>query len=119
MFSLSVDSNEVTSPKLKSPGLAGPSQIPMIPGMPIVREAGSKHAASVASSSTSPMVRSPPVSPRSMQRVHAHHGPGMAGDKRVTSPKGSKVMRMSSGSDARGRTRKLNAVALSVAFHLT
>jgi len=95
------DSNEVTSPKLKSP-LAGPSQIPMIPGMPIMREAGPKHAASMPSSSTSPMGRSPPVSPRSIQRGHAHHGPGMAGDKRMTSPKGSKMMRMSSGSDARG-----------------
>ena len=98
------DSNEVTSPKLKSPGLAG-SPIPMIPGMPIMREAGTKHAASMPSSS-SPMRRSPPVSPRSMQRGHAHHGPGMAGDKRLTSPKGSKMMRTSSGSDARGNTRK-------------
>lgn len=87
----------MTSPKLKSPGLAGPSQLPMIPGMPIVREAGSKHP-SAPSSSLSPMGRSPPVSPRSMQR-----GPGLAGEKRMTSPKGSKMMRMSTGSDGRGR----------------
>ena len=101
----------MTSPKLKSP-LAGPSQIPMIPGMPIMREAGTKHAASMPSSSTSPMGRSPPVSPRSTQRGHAHHGPGMAaGDKRMTSPKGSKMMRMSSGSDARGKTRKQYVLA--------
>ena len=54
--------------------------------------------------STSPMVRSPPVSPRSLQRVHAVHGPGMSSDKRMTSPKGSmsRMMRMSSGSDLRG-----------------
>ena len=86
----------------------------MIPGMPTMREAGTKHAASMPSSSTSPMGRSPPVSPRSMQRGHAHHGPGMAGDKRMTSPKGSKMMRMSSGSDARGgKTKKHYTFTLS------
>lgn len=87
------DSNEVTSPKLKSPGLGGPSQIPMIPGVPVVRELGTAGP----SGSTSPMVRSPSVS-----RAHAHHGTGMPGDKRITSPKGAKMMRMSSGTDPRG-----------------
>lgn len=89
------DSSELTSPKLKSPGLGGPSQVPSLSGA-IVRQAGT--------GSSSPMVRSPPVSPRSMQRAHVHHATGMPGDKRVTSPKGSmsKMMRMNSGSDTKG-----------------
>ena len=41
------DSNAVTSPKIKSPGLAGSSQLPMIPGRSMMREAGTKHAASM------------------------------------------------------------------------
>ena len=65
----------------------------MIPGVPVVRELGTAGP----SGSTSPMVRSPSVS-----RAHAHHGTGMPGDKRITSPKGAKMMRMSSGTDPRG-----------------
>ena len=99
------DSNAVTSPKIKSPGLAGQSQIPRIPGRSLMRETGTKHAASMPCTSTQPLGRSPPVSPRSMQSGNAHHGPGMAGDNLVTSPKGYKMMR--SGSDGvRGKTRK-------------
>lgn len=65
----------------------------MIPGVPVVRELGTAGP----SGSTSPMVRSPSVS-----RAHAHHGTGMPGDKRITSPKGARMMRMSSGTDPRG-----------------
>ena len=101
MFS---DSNAVTSPKIKSPGLAGSSQLPMIPGRPMMREAGTKHAASMPCRSTSPLGRWLPVSTRSMQSEHAHQGAGMADDNCVTSPKSYKMMR--SGSDARGKTRK-------------
>ena len=86
------DSNAVTSPKIKSLGLAGSSQIPIIPGRPLMREAGTKHA------------RSSPVSPVSMQRGHTDDVPGMTGDKCMTSPKGYKMM--PSVSDARGKTRK-------------
>ena len=96
------DSNAVTSPK--SPSLAGSSQIPVIPDRSMMREAGTKHSASISCISTSPLGCSPPVYPRSRQSGHADHGPGMAGDKRETSPKG--CQRMRSGSDARGKTRK-------------
>jgi len=98
------DSSEVTSPKLKSPGLGGSSQAPGFFGMTVVRETGNKLVASVPSGSTSSVVRSPSVSPRTMQRVHAQHGSGGPGDKRMTSPKGStsKVIRISTGTDARG-----------------
>lgn len=84
---------------MKPPGLEDPSQIPGFSGMNMMREIGNNVVGS-----TSPMVRSPPVSPRSLQRVHAVHGPGMSSDKRMTSPKGSmsRMMRMSSGSDLRG-----------------
>ena len=77
--------------------------------MNMMREAGNNVVGS-----TSPMVRSPPVSPRSFQRAQALHGPGVSGDKRMTSPKGSmsKMMRMNSGSDARGRFR--NEMLLTV-----
>ncbi|XP_022780251.1 uncharacterized protein LOC111321587 isoform X1 [Stylophora pistillata] len=87
------DSNEVTSPKLKSPGMGGPLQIPMIPGVPVVRDLGT----AVPSGSTAPIVRSPPVS-----RAHSHHGTGTPGGKRITSPKGAKLMRMSSATDPTG-----------------
>ena len=85
----------MTSPRLKSPGLAGPSQIPGFSGA-VVKEAGT--------SPPSHLARSPPFSPRSFQRAHAYHGTGIPGDKRVISPKGSvsKMVRMSSGSDPRG-----------------
>ena len=85
----------MTSPKLKSPGLAGPSQIPGLSGA-VVKEAGT--------SPPSHLARSPPFSPRSFQRAHTYHGTGIPGDKRVISPKGSvsKLVRMSSGSDPRG-----------------
>ena len=85
----------MTSPKLKSPGLAGPSQIPGFSGA-VVKEAGT--------SPSSHLARSPPFSPRSFQRAHAYHGTCIPGDKRVISPKGSvsKLVRMSSGSDPRG-----------------
>ena len=75
--------------------------------MTVVRETGNKLVASVPSGSTSSMVRSPSVSPRTMQRAHAQHGSGGPGDKRMTSPKGStsKVIRISTGTDARGRMR--------------
>ena len=91
----SQDSTEVTSPKLKSPSLAGPSQIPGFSGA-VVKEAGTSPPSHVA--------RSPPFSPRSFQRAHAYHGTRIPGDKRVISPKGSvsKLVRMSSGSDPRG-----------------
>ena len=98
------DSNAVTSAKIKSPGLAGSSQIPMTPGRSVMREAGTKPAASMPRTSTSPLGRSPPVCPRSTQSGHADHGPGMAGNNRETSPEGCQMMR--SGSDARGKTRK-------------
>lgn len=78
--------------------------------MTVVREAGNKLVTSIPSGTTSPLVRSPPVSPRSVQRAQAHHGSGMPGDKRMTSPKGSmsKAVRMGYVSDARGKETKEN-----------
>ena len=98
------DSNAVTSPKIKSLGLAGSSQIPIIPGRPLMREAGTKHAALMPGRSNLPLERSSPDCPDSMQRGHTHDGPGMTGDKCMTSPEGCKMI--PSVSDARGRTRK-------------
>ena len=74
-----------------------------------MREAGTEHAASMPCRSISPLGRSSPVSPRSMQRGHFDNGPGMAGDKRMMSPKGYKMM--PSVLDARGKTRKIKSVS--------
>ena len=98
------DSNAVTSPKIKSLGLAGSSQIPIIPGRPLMREVGTKHAALMPCRSNLPLERSCPDSPVSMHGGHNHDGPGMAGDKCMTSPKGYKMM--PSVADARGKRRK-------------
>ena len=98
------DSNAVTSPKIKSLGLAGSSQTPIISGRPLMREAGTKHAALMPCRSNLPLERSSPDSPVSMQRGHTDDGPGMTGDKCMTSPKGYKMM--PSVSDARGKTRQ-------------
>ena len=98
------DSNAVTSPKIKSLGLAGSSQIPIIPGRPLMREAGTKHAALMPCRSNLPLERSSPDSQVSMHRGHNHDVVGMAGVKCMTSPKGYKIM--PSVSDARGKTRK-------------
>ena len=103
------DSKAGTSPKNKFPDLAETSQISMIPGRPLMPEAGTEHAASMPCRSISPLGRSSPVFPRSMQRGHTHDGPGMAGDKRVMSPKGYKMM--PSVLNARGKTRKIKSVS--------
>lgn len=93
------ESTEVSSPKLKSPSLDGSSQMPGLSGLNMVREAEDSSFPVISS-----MVRSPPVSPRSMQRAHTVYAPGVAADKRGTTPKGSmsKMMRMNSGPDGRG-----------------
>ena len=98
------DSNAVTSPKIKSLGLAGSSQIPIIPGRPLMQEAGTKYAALMPCRFNLPLERSSPDSPGSRQRGHTDDGPGMTVDKCMTSPKGYKMM--PSVSDARGKTRK-------------
>ena len=96
---LFAESTEVLSPKHKSPSLEGPSQMAGFSGLNMVREPGNSPFGSPSS-----MVRSPPVSPRTMHRAHSVRMLSMAGDKRMMSSKGSssKMMRMNSGPESKG-----------------
>ena len=93
------ESTEVLSPKQKSPSLEGVSQMAGFSGLNMVREPGKSPYGDPSS-----MVRSPPVSPRTMHRAHTVRMLGVAGDKRMISPKGSssKMMRMNSGPESKG-----------------
>lgn len=93
------ESTEVLSPKQKSPSLEGVSQMAGFSGLNVVREPGKSPYGDPSS-----MVRSPPVSPRTMHRAHTVRMLGVAGDKRMISPKGSssKMMRMNSGPESKG-----------------
>lgn len=96
---LFAESTEVLSPKQKSPSLEGVSQMAGFSGLNMVREPGKSPYGDPSS-----MVRSPPVSPRTMHRAHTVRMLGVAGDKRMISPKGSssKMMRMNSGPESKG-----------------
>lgn len=98
-FFLFAESPEILSPKHKSPSLEGASQMAGFSGLNMVREPGKSSFGNPSS-----MVRSPPVSPRTMHRPHTVRMLGVAGDKRMMSPKGSssKMMRMNSGPESKG-----------------